>query len=180
MSEVAFLPASIVDAPTLAGLVRLLRDVVGAGASVGFLAPLDAQHARTYWEGVAADPAVLLWIATVDGEVAGSIQLAPCFKPNGRHRADLQKLIVGPAFRGRGLARKLLDAVEREAQARGISLLVLDTEEDSDAEHIYPHLGWTRVGRIPEYATQPDGTLIATVYFYKLLPTRTSKDHVGA
>lgn len=169
MSDVAFLPAGPLDASTLAGLVEILRQVVAAGASVGFLASLDDAEARAYWQAVAADPEVLLWVARVEGRVVASVQLGPCPRPNGRHRAELQKLIVAPAHRGQGLARRLLEAAEAEARARGLTLLVLDTEEGSPAERIYSHLGWSRVGRIPDYAAQPDGTLIATVYFYKRL-----------
>ena len=93
------------DAP-IAGLADLLIDVVDDGASVGFLAPLPRATAAAYWRGVAdgLGDVLALWVAEIDGCVAGTVQLAPCMKDNGRHRADVQKLLVVRACRGRGIA----------------------------------------------------------------------------
>ena len=152
-------------------LRALLADSVDNGASVGFRTPLDAQSADRFWDRVMAglgDDRVL-WVAEEAGQVVGSVQLELCWKENGSHRAELQKLLVRTSHRGRGIARKLLEEAERFARGEGRTLLVLDTEEGSVAESIYARLGWIRVGRIPGYAGKPDGTLIATVYYYKQL-----------
>lgn len=81
----------------------------------------------------------------------------------------MQKLLVLRSERGRGIASRLMAAVEAEALARGLKLLVLDTLQGSAAEAIYAHLGWMRAGMIPDYAAHPDGELAPTVYFYKRL-----------
>jgi acetyltransferase len=158
------------DAP-IDGLAELLVDVVDDGASVGFLAPLPQATATAYWHGVAdaLGDALVLWVAEIDGRVAGTVQLAPCTKDNGRHRADLQKLLVVRACRGRGIAAALLDAAEAFARAGSHTLLVLDTRAGSPAEGVYRRLGWQRVGEIPDYAADPDGTLMPTAYYYKRL-----------
>lgn len=155
----------------ISGLCGLLQDSVHGGASVGFLAPLSAEAAQRYWQQVMAalGEGLGLWVAEEDGAVAGAVQLAPCLKENGRHRADLQKLFVHSEWRGRGIATALMSAAETAAAEAGISLLVLDTLLGSAAERIYVHLGWTRVGEIPAYAASPDGELHPTVYFYKTL-----------
>ena len=49
------------------------------------------------------------------------------------------------------------------------SLLVLDTLAGSHAETVYRHLGWHKVGDVPDYAAEPDGTLHATAIHYKRL-----------
>jgi acetyltransferase len=59
---------------------------------------------------------VILAATTAQGEVAGSVQLALVQKENGRHRAEVQKLLVHSRFRNQGLGRRLMDAIEREAQ----------------------------------------------------------------
>ena len=47
---------------------------------------------------------------------------------------------------------------------------MLDTEEGSDAEFVYPRLGWKEVGRIPDYGYSPkDHRLVTGVFFYKAL-----------
>ena len=162
---------SSADAP-LQGLVDLLIDVVDGGASVGFLAPLSRDRAAAYWSQVLASlgSALALWIAEADGRVVGSVQLALCEKENGRHRADLQKLVVLRAYRGRGVAAALVETAEAFARADRRSLLVLDTEAQSPAERVYQRLGWQRVGEIPQYAARTDGELWATAYYYKRLP----------
>ncbi len=53
---------------------------------------------------------------------------------------------------------------------RDRSLLVLDTEGGSAGERLYERVGYTRVGVIPGFALNHNGsTLIDAVFFYKLL-----------
>lgn len=159
------------DTHWLPALTTLLQDTVADGASVGFLAPLPADDARTYWQGVLAalGPGLQLWIASDGNALLGSVQLAPCLKPNGRHRGEVQKLMVHPASRGRGVAAALLAALEASARAQGLHLLVLDTEQGSPAEAVYTRLGWQRAGEIPGFAIRAHGGLAATVLFFKQL-----------
>ena len=159
------------DDSLLPKLRALLADSVDNGASVGFLAPLRRESADGYWEGVLAclGEGRLLWVAEDGGEIIGTVQIDPCAKENGRHRAELQKLLVHSAHRGRGIAQQLMDEAEKFARAQGFTLLVLDSEEGSVAERWYGRLGWTRVGSIPGYAGKLSGELIATVYYYKNL-----------
>ena len=150
-------------------LCALLIDAVHSGASVGFLAPMAHDTAARYWKQAfgALGEGLVLWVAEKDGEVVGSIQLAPCLKENGRHRADVQKLFVLRAFRGQGVSSRLLATAEDHARSLGCSLLVLDTLRGSFAEKVYDHHGWQRAGEIPDFAASPDGKLFPTVYYYK-------------
>ncbi len=153
------------------GLIELLRDSVEGGASVGFLSPLRRETAEAFWRDMlreAESPYRVILVATTeDGEVAGSVQLALGQKENGRHRAEVQKLLVHSRYRNRGLGRRLMEAIEHEARQRGITLLYLDMIEGELAEQLYLKLGYMRVGEIPNYASFPDGRLWATVIFYK-------------
>jgi acetyltransferase len=60
-------------------------------------------------------------------------------------------------------------ALEDEARRLGRTTLVLDTNDDSPAEHLYRALGWTFVGGIPKYALLTDGTPHKNAIYYKLL-----------
>ena len=153
------------------GLSRLLIDAVDGGASVGFLAPLAHETAAQYWASVFAclGRELHLWIAEQEGEVVGSVQLAPCGKENGRHRAEVQKLFVLASHRGRGIASRLMAEAEAFARTDGRSLLVLDTQVGSAAESLYRRLGWQRAGEIPMYAMTPAGEPHATVYYFKAI-----------
>jgi GNAT superfamily N-acetyltransferase len=152
-------------------LSAILVDCVAGGASVSFMLPFDLDDARHYWRRIVADVARgdrVLFGASLDGRLAGTVQLGLAGPPNQTHRADIAKLLVHRSARGRGLARALMKAAEAEAKARGRTLLTMDTASGT-AERLYLDLGYVRVGVIPGYARLPDGPLCDTTVFYKQL-----------
>lgn len=155
-------------------LVALLQDTVDSGGTVGFVPPLAAPTARAYWHEVIAalqTPYRMLLIAREGGQVLGTVQLDLATRENGLHRAEIMKLMVAPGQRRRGIARALMQAIEAEALRAGRTTLILDTREGEPSEQLYQSLGYTRVGTIPAYARNADGTFHSTVIFYKLLPS---------
>jgi acetyltransferase len=151
-------------------LVELLADAVESGASVGFLPPMDARLAQEYWASVAeavdgeGRKILGLW---EDGALAGTVQLARAGMPNGRHRAEVMKLMVHRRFRGRGYGRLLMAAIEEEARRDALRLLLLNTSQGGFPEEMYRRLGWQDCGVVPRFALAGDGELHATVFFYK-------------
>ncbi|HLP03421.1 MAG TPA: GNAT family N-acetyltransferase [Opitutaceae bacterium] len=157
-----------------AQLGALLCACVRGGASIGFLADIDAAEAETYWSNVfgsiSAGAKLLLVARDERGAIGGSVQLALESRSNGRHRAEVQKLMVLPALRGRDLGTQLMEAVETRARERGVTLLFLDTSEGAGgARAFYDKLGYTYVGGIPGYALDPDGTPTKNAIYYKAL-----------
>ncbi|WP_351227420.1 GNAT family N-acetyltransferase [Streptomyces sp. NPDC002133] len=154
-------------------LADLLVDAVDGGASVGFLAPLERAAAEAWWRthtAAIADGSRALWTArTGGGRITGTISLGFATYPNGRHRAEIAKLLVHRDARGRGLGRALLATAEGAAAAAGATLLHLDTESGSPAEALYRSAGWTAAGMIPDYAADPAGRLHPTTVYYKSL-----------
>jgi acetyltransferase len=154
------------------GLIDLLLDAVGYGASVGFMADLDAAQARVYFDEVQDNlnkGSVLLWVVVKDEQVLASVQLSLCQKANGLNRAEVQKLLVREHARRRGLGQQLMQALELAARQYKRGLLYLDTEAGSPAEAFYEALGFIRVGEIPDYACDPNGTYRPTALYYKIL-----------
>lgn len=163
-----------VAAARAAELSALLRDAVGHGASLGFTLPLPEEEVRAYWRDVVAAVAAgdrLLFVATDGaGALLGTVQLALERRSNGRHRAEVQKLLVWHRSRGAGIGAALMRRLEEEARARGRWLLFLDTSVGAaGAVDFYAKLGYTPCGGIPDYAANPDGTLAANVIFHKRL-----------
>lgn len=156
-----------------AALVTLLTDSVDSGASVGFLPPLPDSEAIAYWESVVAAierGSRLLWIARDSNRaVVGTVQLDLESRPNGRHRAEIMKLMVHTSARRRGIGRALMEAAEAEARRRGRTTLVLDTRQGDPSERLYRSLGWTLAGVIPRYAQSADGALDPSAFYYRLL-----------
>nr|WP_237529548.1 GNAT family N-acetyltransferase [Streptomyces sp. SID5770] len=171
--DIARLTPDAVRAHAPDGLAALLVDAVDGGASVGFLAPLDAAEAASWWlraAGEAEEGVRDVWAALDDaGRPAGAVTLVRTGAANGRHRGEIARLLVHRSARGRGLGRRLLAAAEAHAAATGLTLLVLDTQTGSPAERLYRGAGWTAAGTIPDYAADPAGTLRATTLYYKRL-----------
>ena len=159
-------------ATDLADLHTLLRDVVEGGASIGFMVPLAETEVATFWSGVIAGVGSgqrLVFVARDTGRIVGSVQLALAQQPNGRHRAELQKLLVRHSHRRRGLGAALIRAAEAAALVHSRTLIVLDSGATGNALGLYDRGGYTRAGVIPRFAAKPDGPLIDTVIYYKEL-----------
>lgn len=154
-------------------LVALLQDAVDSGASVGFLPPLTGAEAGAYWDGVGQaiqDGSRVLLVARLPAlGLVGTAQLDLAMRANGRHRAEVSKVMVDRRARRQGLGRALMEALEREARRLGRTTLVLDTREGDPSETLYREAGWTRVGVIPRYARSAGGALDGTAIYYKLL-----------
>jgi len=93
-----------------------------------------------------------LWIATVDGTVAGVAKLTLL----GDREAWLHGLRVDPRFRRRGVATALVRHRLDRARRLGARTARLDTAEDNAAvQRIARHLGFTRVARVTLYLAPP-------------------------
>ncbi|MQP66988.1 GNAT family N-acetyltransferase [Niveispirillum sp. SYP-B3756] len=161
------LPALLPD------LVHILRACVDGGASVGFVQPLTAQAAACFWQNVFAGVRSgyrHLLVATMKDKVVGTAQLNIDMPTNGRHRAELCKLLVHPDARRRGIAGALIRRAVEIARSQGKRLLVLDTRSGT-VEPLYAAHGFQLAGQIPFYAQDPDNSGIApTSVMYRLLP----------
>jgi GNAT superfamily N-acetyltransferase len=154
-------------------LADVLIDCVEGGASVSFMSPLPREKALAFWQGVAAGVArgerALLVAEDAAGALIGTVQLITAQPDNQPHRADVAKMLVPRSARRRGVAQRLLAALDDIARAEGKTVLVLDTVTGGDAERLYARSGWQRVGSVPNYALMPDGALCATTFFHKQL-----------
>jgi GNAT superfamily N-acetyltransferase len=158
------------DPRQLEDLSALLIDAVEGGASLGFLMPMDPERAQAYWEGVskavqAGDKALL--VAEIEGAILGTVQVVLDMPQNQPHRGEISKMIVHTEIRQLGLGMRLLLAAEERARIAGKSLLVLDTQTGSAAEHLYQKAGYTPLPPLPDYALTPDGLLAPTTIFWK-------------
>jgi ribosomal protein S18 acetylase RimI-like enzyme len=110
-----------------------------------------------------------LLVAWQAGEIVATVMLGFSSMPNGRHRAEISKLLVHPRARRQGIARRLMLRAEQLAQQQGKTLLVLDTRSGDVASALYLSLGWQVAGSIPYYAESTAGELDATTVMYKRL-----------
>ncbi|EQL00323.1 hypothetical protein G6O67_000797 [Ophiocordyceps sinensis] len=153
-------------------------------AMATFLPPLSHEKLLAWWKECIAevrDGKRLIWIlvgrhdADADArpvkgpEVMGVVMLTLSSSETGSFRGTVEKLLVHKSFRGRGGARALMGALERDAAQLGRTVLLLDTETDSPAEAVCKKLGYTEMGRIPKYGMSPSGELKDGTFLYKHL-----------
>lgn len=153
--SVAVVEVSAADlAAWLGEFAALLQACVEDGASIGFVLPFSDKEAEAYWRNKVLPGlggGLILLAALAGGRVVGTVQLDHDTFPNQRHRAELRKLLVHPAFRRRGIARMLMAEIEQRASRLGRSLITLDTRSGDGAEPLYASLGYKVAGVIPGY-----------------------------
>ena len=156
----------------LGELTDVLQGCVADGASVGFIDAEDDEVMVRFWQqriaSITSGDSELL-VARQHGRIVATVILSRSAMPNGRHRAEISKLLVHPQARRQGIARELMQRAERRARAQGKTLLVLDTRSGDVASDLYRSLGWQVAGSIPCYAESITGVLDATTYMYKVL-----------
>jgi ribosomal protein S18 acetylase RimI-like enzyme len=99
--------------------------------------------------GAYAPPAGRLLVARADGTPAGCGALRPIAEGVG----ELKRMWVRPAFRGRGLGRRIAEALLEAADAGGYRTVRLDTLQSmKEARALYVSLGFRE---IPAYYDNP-------------------------
>ena len=110
-----------------------------------------ANHFRLDPQDVAPGRGVFL-VAYVDGEAVacGATRLYDT------HPSEIKRMYVIPEYRGRGIAGRLLNELERHAQALGARELVLETgDRQPEAIALYSRAGFTRIPLFGEYLDSP-------------------------
>ncbi|KAI4284533.1 MAG: hypothetical protein L6R38_001356 [Xanthoria sp. 2 TBL-2021] len=77
-------------------------------------------------------------------DVTGVVMLWKPEAETGPFRAMVEKLLVSPDWRRKGVGRALMKDLEDVALEKGKTLLMLDTETGSPAENFYPGLGYVK------------------------------------
>jgi len=175
----------------LSSFVDIHMDVIeNEDREMTFIPPLQRVDILQWWEDYAKQPAerrTLIMVleknlAEVE-ELAGFVMLGKPWSQTGPFRGYIEKLIVSSRYRQQGIAKRLMKKLEEVARSDGRILLMLDTEEGSTAEFVYPRMGYIEMGRIPNYAISPSapekGRLTTGVFFYKDLENKSSLSKTG-
>ncbi|MFD2674458.1 tRNA (adenosine(37)-N6)-threonylcarbamoyltransferase complex transferase subunit TsaD [Gulosibacter bifidus] len=89
------------------------------------------------------------WVVADANRVLGVLGVLAA---QGAGEADIQTLAIDPSIRRQGWARKLLREGLRWARSRGASLVFLEVRESGTAaQQLYRDLGFTEIGRRPNY-----------------------------
>ncbi|MDQ2795082.1 MAG: GNAT family N-acetyltransferase [Bacteroidota bacterium] len=144
--------ATLADLPALLALVR--RVVPLMQASGNFQWSADYPNETVFTADIAQG---YLWVAEVDGELAGVAALTQD-QDAEYAQADwdatepalvTHRLAVDPAAQGRGVALALMAQAERQAVAQGLAFLRVDTNSENAAtQRLFPKLGYRFAGEI--------------------------------
>jgi ribosomal protein S18 acetylase RimI-like enzyme len=142
------------SAVAIAGVRALLQDYAAS-------LPVDLTYQRfdrelAELDQVYAPPSGALFLAKSErGDLAGCVGLKQA--PLPRH-AEMKRLYVVPASRGRQLGRRLVSAAMSEARALGYGLVLLDTLPTmGSARRMYEAMGFQQIE--PYYGPTPAGTI---------------------
>jgi ribosomal protein S18 acetylase RimI-like enzyme len=96
--------------------------------------------------GEYAAPNGALFLAMVDGQVAGCCALRPLPTADHVNAAEMKRLYVRQPFRRLGLGRQLVETVLDAARIAGYHSVLLDTLSDMEsARALYHELGFTDI-----------------------------------
>jgi ribosomal-protein-alanine N-acetyltransferase len=113
-----------------------------------------------------ASPSTVALVAEESGAPAGFALFR-----TAADEAETITIGVRPAFRRRGVARALMAATIERAARRGARALFLEVAEDNPAgQALYASLGFSRVGRRPDYYRRNGGTVAALVMRIEIGP----------
>ncbi len=155
----------------LTDLCEATEAAIHDGGGFGWLKPPPRHVMETYWKGVLLVPERELFVARLDGVIAGSAQLVRPTRNNEAQAfaATLTASFVAPWARGHGLARALLETVESAARRQRFKVLQLDVRATQTAAiNLYESSGYVRWGTNPHYALV-GGRMIAGHYYAKHL-----------
>ena len=135
------------EAGDWAGIWPIWRDVVAAGDSYVWLPGTPEDEARAEWM---LPPPAEVWVAEDGGRVVATALLQPNKPGLGDHVANAG-FMVDPSAAGRGVGRRLAEAVLNRARDAGYVAMqfnaVVATNERAVA--LWRSMGFEEVGRVP-------------------------------
>jgi putative acetyltransferase len=142
-------------------LIAELEDHLAAGY------PPEQRH------GLALDaifqPHIQFFVARLDGAAVGCAGVAMF-----ADLAEVKRMYVRPAARGRGVADALLARIETATRDAGLARLCLETgDRQLAAIRVYSRGGFSRCEAFGAYATMPPASIATSVFFEKYLASDT-------
>ena len=131
------------DDPVALRLIDAMGEELTKRYGDGGLSPASPEQFRA--------PGTFL-VAELDGAPVGCAGL----RPSGDGTAEVKRMYVDPAARGRGVARALLAALVEHARGQGLTRLQLETgTEQPEAVALYESEGWTPIAAFGHYKDDP-------------------------
>lgn len=152
-------------------------EAITAGGGFGWIELPAREILERYWQGVLTMPARMLFVARLDGVICGTAQLITPPRNNEAQSfsVTMTTVFVAPWARGHGLARRLVEALEKKALEEKYSVINLDVRETQEAAiQFYEKMDYIHFGTHPYYA-RVDNRIIKGRYYYKVIDKEAVK-----
>jgi len=167
---VEFIEAAL-SAGDLNDLCDATDSAIENGGGFGWIDLPQRDILENYWNGVVTAPTRQLFVARLDGVICGTTQVVLPPKNNEAqgHMVTLTTQFVAPWARGHGLAKMLLDEVEKKCIKDGYGVVNLDVRETmTQAINLYESLGYKQFGSHP-YSVRLKGENVQSKFYYKVI-----------
>ncbi len=147
--------------------VDTMNETNGFNIGTQNITALNRDQIAAYWEGVLLVPERILYVARMDGSIAGAAQL---LKPSpinqtSHFSCSVDNMFIAPWARGHGMSYKLLEMIENDAKALGFLVIKSSVRESRQAAiKLFEKRNYTRWGILPKY--EMDQGKIVPGYFY--------------
>lgn len=135
--------------------MRLVQEVMGEGAALGWSGVPGDAEAVQWWEELLAQVAAgtAAVSAAYDGrDLVGLGEWRRYTLAPQAQNADLEKVFVARRCRGSGAGRLLMEHLIAQARAAGVEVLTLQCRGNNHgAIRLYERLGFHEYGRIPDF-----------------------------
>ena len=153
----------------MADLCAATRDAIQrGGGGFGWIKVPAPEKLESFWRGLLMVPGRHLFLARLDGVVAGALQLheAPRNLESQAMVGKLQSGFTATWARGHGLGQGLMRFAMDQARSLGLETLKLDVRASQEsALRLYRGLGFTEWGVMPRYA-KVEGQWVEGHYFF--------------
>jgi putative acetyltransferase len=135
------------ESPRQDDVVALIRQ---SDALMQSLYPAESNHLVDI--DALAEPRVHFFVAREDDRALG----CGAFVVGESGCAEMKRVFVDPVARGKGIARLIMDALEREAAKLGVALMQLETGiKQPEAIALYRRFGYVERGPFGSYRPDP-------------------------
>jgi len=136
-----------VESPRQSGVIRLLEM---SDAYAETLYPAESNHMLDL--SSLEKPAVTFWVARIESEIVGCCALVEA----GDGTAEIKRMFVDPAARGKSVARTLMETVEAAALEKRLSAVRLETGiYQPEAIGLYKRFGYVEIPAFGSYRPDP-------------------------
>ena len=158
LNDIGFFQLDILDDYAIDNFLNLINKIIKTGGAVGFENEVSHKDIKSLLEKMLFEQNSFFIIGISDKKFIGAGSLI--FKRTGitKHVGEIQKVMVDVDFRGRGIAKEIMEKLIDKAKEIGLESIILDVRETQiTAINLYKSFGFHIVGKFENYVKVKGG-----------------------